>query len=85
MQLVSVLCLPVSSIPTSLSFLKSFFLVLYIQVLYFIEAAIQQRDDIEVLKKEHQHSSGATVKRDMGVQFTFMEPVSGIMIYNAHL
>ena len=63
--------------------------ILYIQVLCFIEAAaIQQSDDIEVLKKKlykYQHSSDATVKRDMGVQFTFMEPVSGINIYNTHL
>ena len=55
---------------------------------YVIEAIIQQlSDDIEVLKKElykYQHSSDATVKRDMGVQFTFMEPVSGMMIYNTH-
>ena len=67
--------------------------ILYIQVLYFIEAtAIQQSDDIEVLKKKlykYQHSSDAkaTIKRDMGVQFTFMEPVSGIIVYtcNTHL
>ena len=59
---------------------------MYVLILYFIEAIIQQQsDDIEVLKKElykYQHSSDATVKRDMGVQFTLMEPVSGIMIYN---
>ena len=53
--------------------------------LFTVEAIIQQQnDDIEVLKKElykYQHSSDVAVKRDIGVQFTFMEPVSGIMIY----
>lgn len=50
-----------------------------------IDAIVQQQS--EVLKELCRYSDDVnrdTVKRDVGVQFTFMEPVSGITMYNMH-